>query len=286
MKGRNLLSEMAGGNDDTLNAMSIEQLRTEVIRLRQLNQVQNTQLTALRQQPAVDNDHNINNNNLVQTLVESLRAISIDIKLPKFEENENPNQFLDKLDKFFTVKRINEENKINILGTSFEGRVRVWFETQRVSFLDYNDFKNKFLNELYSIPTRVKIKRNWLARKFETNKETLIAYFQRQVKEAQYFLPKIDDFEIHYTIISQMPIRVREALVTVDFSDYNEISQALTQLDLTFNDKIMTHKESNGPVDQNTNNNNKHNHSEPQNKIKSRELQLARDSNDPVISNC
>lgn len=201
-----------------------------------------------------------------------MRGLKVEIEPPKFDENDNPNQFLEKLDKFFTAKGINENNGLDILDASFEGRVRIWFETQRVSFDDYNDFKNKFLSEFYLIPIRVKIKSNWLQRKFEGSKETLVTYFQRQVQEAQYILPKMEDYEIFYTIVSQMPIRVREAMVTVDFNSYNKVSQSLTQLDFTFHDKLFSHKKSNSQLEQNSLNRNGSNNVDSQNKIKMRKL--------------
>lgn len=248
---RNLVDTMAGGDDEILNAMTVQELQAEIIRLRQLNDVQNEQLTLLRQQRPE------NNQNLLQTLIDGFRVLNIEIKPPKFDESENPNLFLEKLNKFFLTKRISEENKLNVLEGVFEGRVRVWFETQRNQFIDFNDFRIKFLNEFYSIPIRVKYKSNWLAKRFEPNRESLHSYFLGQIQQAQYFLPRMEDYEVHYTIISQMPIRVREAMATADFSDFNKISQALNQLDLTFSDK------SNGQKKPQSNNNNCQSNTQP-----------------------
>lgn len=51
---RNLLEKMAGDDNEFEDDMSLEQLRQEVDRLRQLNQFQNLQLIQLRQQQEID----------------------------------------------------------------------------------------------------------------------------------------------------------------------------------------------------------------------------------------
>lgn len=58
------------------------------------------------------------------------------------------------------------------------------------------------------------------------------------MQEAQYFTPKFESYELHFTIIQQMPIKIREILSTIDFNSFDKITQALSQLDLTFQDKI------------------------------------------------
>lgn len=272
---RNLINNMAGDNDEILNAMTVEQLREEVERLRQLNSLQNEQLATLRTQRNV-NTGNLDNN-LIQALIDGLRTMSTDIKLPKFEESENPNHFIEKLRKFFTVKKVADDNKLNILEGAFDGRVRAWFETKKNSFINYKDFEKKFLEEFYSIPIRVRIKSNWLAKRFEPNKESLNSYFLGQVQQAQYFLPKMEEYEVYYTIISQMPIRVRESLATIDFSNFNSISQASTQLDITFNDKINTQKKqtlssTNNSQSNNTSSSN-NNNNQNKSKINMRKIQ-------------
>lgn len=54
----------------------------------------------------------------------------------------------------------------------------------------------------------------------------------------------MEKYELHYTVIQQLPLRVREILATVDFADFQRISQCLAHLDLTFNDKQTRAKQS------------------------------------------
>lgn len=68
------------------------------------------------------------------------------------------------------------------------------------------------------------MKSEWLSRRFVTNTNNLQIYFLKQIKEAQYFIPQFELYELHFTIIQQMPKRLRAVLATVDFNDYNKIS--------------------------------------------------------------
>lgn len=228
-------NDMAGGDNNTERVEPTnEQLRAEIFRLRQLNHTQNEQLVALRNQ--IENSQE-NGNQLIRTLIDGLKVMNIDAKVPKFEESKNPNQFIERLKKFYSLKAVSDKNKLSFLDGAFEGRARAWFETQKGLMINYIDFKNKFLAEFYSIPIRVQIKSGWLSRRFEGNLSNLQTYFMNQVKEAQYFLPIMEPYELHYTVIQQMPIRVREALATIDYNNFDRISQALSQLDLTYQEK-------------------------------------------------
>lgn len=244
---------MAGENNVE---QSKEQLLAEITRLRQLNKAQNDQLAALRTQVA-QNTGNASNQ-LVTTLVDGLKNMNLDVKPQKFDETENANQFVERLEKYYTTKSVPENNWLNVLDSAFEGRARAWFETKKSSLVNYQDFKNKFLAEFFSIPVRVNIKSAWLARRFEGSSCNLQTYFINQVREAQYFIPRLDDYELYYTIIQQMPMRTRESLATVDYSNFDKISQALAHLDLSFQEKINNRKQ-NMPGSNNVSNSNSQN---------------------------
>lgn len=232
---KNLATSKMASDDDT-----IETLRAEVARLRELNDVQSAQLIQLHR---VANNNGDNDSQIVRELINGLRTINIDIKVPKFDESENPNQFIERLQRFYTVKSIPNDGKLSVLEGSFEGRARAWFDTQKNTFINYEDFQTKFLAEFYSIPVRVKIKSSWLAKRFDGNKGNLQTYFLNQIRDAQYFIPRLEAYELHYTVIQQMPTRIRDALATVDFSNFDKISQALSQLDLTFQEKTNNRKQ-------------------------------------------
>lgn len=105
VRENNLIGEIVGEQDEMLNAMSIEQLKGEVIRLRELTLFQGNQLTQLHNQVR-DFQSNQTTNEILQTLTKSFRSFNLDIKPPKFVENMNPNQFLNKFEKFCALKHI------------------------------------------------------------------------------------------------------------------------------------------------------------------------------------
>ena len=178
-------------------------------------------------------------------MIEGLQAIHIDSKPPKFDnESQNPCEFLEAIEKYFITKRVQNKNKLNVLENALEERAKIWFAIQKNDLVDYESFKTRFLEEFYSIPIKVKIESNWLAKRFDPTRGNLQSYFLQQIKEAQYFLPKMESYEVNFIIVQQMPIRVREALVTVDYSSMDKVLQALAQLDATFIDKNNIQKKS------------------------------------------
>ena len=52
--------------------------------------------------------------------------------------------------------------------SALEGRARAWFETQRDNFQGYDEFKDRFLREFYSVPIKVKIKTDRMYSKSQT----------------------------------------------------------------------------------------------------------------------
>lgn len=223
--------------------LQIDQYNVEINNLRLLTKTQNDQLQGMRKQLA---EVPVNNNNqqFFQTLIDGMRAIHIEVKPPKFRDAQNPQVFIEKLDKYFKIKHISLNERLEYLDDVFDGNEKLWFETQ--TFADYASFKKKFIEEFYSVAVRVRIKADWHKRKFDPSKDQLNSYFLNQVKDAQYFTPQMENYELHYTIIQQLPMRIREILSAVDFADFEKICQVLSQLDITFRDKQESSKR--GPL--------------------------------------
>lgn len=224
---------------------TIENLQREIDDLRQLNNMQREEINRLREQNQTQNRQNDNDGTqAINNIVAGLRVLNIDSKMPKYDDNQtkNPNEFLNNLNRYFTIKQINDEHRLLLIENALEGRAKMWYETNRDEFMDYEQFKAAFLKEFFSIPIRVKIKSRWSARRFEPGKSTLQSYFLSQYKEAQYFLPIPEVYEINYSIIQQLPIRVREALTAIDYSEVNKVTQALAHLDLTHEERENSRK--------------------------------------------
>ena len=92
---RNISNEMANSNPN-VDDINIDQMRGEIIRLRQQTEMQRYELDRLR-----DRERNVNEPQgvscarLVNALIEGLQSIQIESKPPKFEnESRNPIEFI------------------------------------------------------------------------------------------------------------------------------------------------------------------------------------------------
>lgn len=190
---------------------------------------------------------------LVNGLVQKMENINSEVKLPKFnnETSMHPNKYLDKLMKYFRAKGTTENNKLEIVERSLEGRAHTWFDAN--VFETFDDFRTAFLNEFNSVPCQVKLKSKWLKRRYNQQDGTLQSYFYDQVSEAQFFQPKYSPYEMHYHIIQQLPVKYRDLLATVNYSDKTSIAQALGNLDAandfrTEENKRFSNSNTNNPV--------------------------------------
>jgi len=93
-------------------------------------------------------------------------------------------------------------------------------------------FKEEFKKSFFSIPIQIKIKEKWQARQYREENGSLEAFFSEQLRLAQYFEPKMLNFEINFKIAQQLSWRAREALVGADFEDAQTIITRLQYLDL------------------------------------------------------
>ena len=223
----------------------LERERKELEELRNVIQNEMLQLESLRQQRNQQQPlENIENserrerneqNNVSQQIcsaIGNLNLNNIEMKVPKFKDECvcNPREFLLNLEKFFLLKNIKPENKMLLVELTLEGKAKLWIELKG-NFDNYEQFKIEFLRELefYSIPVMVKAKSKLALRKY--NENSLQVYYFSQIKEAKYFEPPMDTFEINHIISLQFPHWVQKALTTVDLNDTNAMSQALARLD-------------------------------------------------------
>lgn len=82
--------------------------------------------------------------------------------------------------------------------------------------------------------TQVRLKAQWSSRRYASTDQAMQSYYLKQVSVAQYFTPKLDEYEINYTAVQQLPMRARDALVTIDSGNTNAVARALAQLDASF----------------------------------------------------
>lgn len=112
--------------------------------------------------------------------------MNIETPVPKYTDSQNPQLFLEKLESYFKLKQISDENRVHLLDKVFEGKAKIWFDLQ--SWNDYGDFKRKFVDEFYSIPVRVRIKANWLAKRSIRQRISRTRIFLVKLKMRNIFL--------------------------------------------------------------------------------------------------
>lgn len=86
-----------------------------------------------------------------------------------------------------------------------------------------------------------------MSRRYGIQSGSLQTYFLKQITEAMYFDPPLDPHEVNHSVVQQMPSRIREALITVDYASSATILGALSQLDAVAEDRKRMRKQ-NSPV--------------------------------------
>lgn len=181
------------------------------------------------------------NMELVNGILSHFETLNISVPLPSYDgQTGNPVQFIEKLEKYFLRKRTRTEQKLLIVEDALKGRARIWHEARFNPFISFEHFKTAFLNEFYSLEARIKSKTEWASKRFKVSDGSLLEYFNEQVRAAKYISPRLDDYEVHYTIIKQLPQRARDALAAVEYSDYEKISKALARLDASHNENYSS----------------------------------------------
>lgn len=113
------------------------------------------------------------------------------------------------------------------------GRAKLWYEARTFPFISYAHFKEKFLDEFYSIEARMVAKSQWENRRFKDSDASLQGYYIEQIRDAKFCLTSLQEYEINYLIIKQLPQRAREVLATIDYLNTAKIIQTLARLDVT-----------------------------------------------------
>lgn len=220
--------------------IELERMRNS-LRINPLPQQQEIDRNQPQIQPA--NDNNATNGELVNGLVTHFQNLQINLNLPKFNEDHNPLEYLEEVERYFKLKNIRNEHKLALIENIIDGRARTWYEAIKDSIDTFEAFKQSFKEEFYSIPERVRFKNNWSFRKYKSGDGSMHTYFYKQIKETRYFEPPLTPYEINFTIVQQFPPRVRSSLATINYNDSNRIAQALSQLDLA-QENFIRQKES------------------------------------------
>ncbi|KAL7307659.1 hypothetical protein TKK_0000343 [Trichogramma kaykai] len=166
------------------------------------------------------------------SMISNAQSMQLDIKIQEFEDENsmNPLEFLDDVDRFYRIKNIKDDKKLNVMSVLLQGKARIWFELYS-PFQSFDQFRKAFINEFYSVSIQVKVKNKWVSKRYDERLKNLQTFFYRQLKEANYLRPKMSDFEKNFTIVQQFSADVRKTLTTINFNDTNAIVLTLSNLD-------------------------------------------------------
>ena len=151
---------------------------------------------------SITSEGNDRNAGMLNGLVNRIQLMNITIKPPRFGNDYTANP------------------------SEYPRRARDWYQAQTDAYFDFNEFKVAFLEEFYSVPTVVHLKTQWSSRRYTSADSSMQSYFFQQSTAAQYFTPKLEQYEINYSVVQQLPMRARDALVTIDYGNTNAVARA------------------------------------------------------------
>lgn len=140
-----------------------------------------------------------------------LNMPTLDTLLPKFGKEDNPKEFLAKVEDTFTSYSMPSNNWVLLLGPQFKGEVRNWYDSVKTK--NYEEFKSQFLKKYDSLEIKIKLqaeyfgtKQQWQqpTRSFIQNKMHLLRRLFGEIDEAEAIIqlmellhPKV---KVHYVI--------------------------------------------------------------------------------------
>ena len=165
-----------------------------------------------RNNPSTDNlERSANvNTTLVEGMLGHFENLQVLGPLPTYDGvRNNPVKFIEKLKRYFIRKKFREDQKVLLTEDALNDRARILFEARVHSFID-DHFCSVFLNEFHSVEARTRAKSERANRKFGNQDRSLYEYFVDQVRAAKYFSPRLDPYEVNYTIAKQLPRQARD----------------------------------------------------------------------------
>ena len=152
------------------------------------------------------------NKNILAGLLQRVQSLQVSAPMPTFRgENDNPLEFLEKVEKYFKRKGIvDEEQKLIVIEDALIRRAGTWIDTQPIPFRRYNNFREVFLINFNTIEARMKAKDEWQSRKFRIVDGSRQNYFAQQVRAARFVAPTMEAYEVNFTIIKQLPTEYKK----------------------------------------------------------------------------
>lgn len=79
------------------------------------------------------NNGGSNQNSVIASLLTDIHRINIEIKVPKFsdEDKKHPIEYLNEIENYFKVKNTGDLGKLLVIENSLEGKAKYWFDNNR-----------------------------------------------------------------------------------------------------------------------------------------------------------
>lgn len=165
-----------------------------------------------------------NQNNFMGGLMKYFESLQVSIPLPKFDGvKKNPLEFIKDLEKYFARRNVTENLKLISIEDSLIGKAKMWHDARAFPFISFNHFKEKFLEEFYSIEARMNVKSEWENRRLRECDISLQGYYTEQLRDFKYCLSSLAEYEKNFLIVKQLPQRAREVLATIDYNKTSKI---------------------------------------------------------------
>ena len=161
------------------------------------------------------------------------RNLLREITLPSFsgEDHEDAAEFLRDIEQYLLIKRIPENFQAKIISNACIHRAKIWFNAVRGQLNNFNDFRDKFIQEFLSDEMQERAKETWKAEKYRSG--NLVNYFYLRVGEANRFVTPFTEYQRNRIIVSQLPHDIQIAMIGIDLANSHDIVRALTRADET-----------------------------------------------------
>lgn len=159
----------------------------------------------------------------------------IKINLPTFsgENDEDPIEYLEKLENYFRCQYIPETYQLIIVEQSLSNKALRWFGGFRIFFNNFTEFKNNFLSEYWGFNKQQKIRMQLYSDTYNNNqrKQSMADYFITIYKKCKQLNPPLHEFEFMSLIRRHFPVHVQRVLLTATIGSFVEIYNLLKELD-------------------------------------------------------
>ena len=81
---------------------------------------------------------------------------------------------------------------MQVLEKALKGRAKTWYDSVIYPFANFDNFKERFLQEFYSVEARIKTGEQWKSRRFRAQDGSLRDYFNEQFRVAKYCAPNME----------------------------------------------------------------------------------------------